>query len=77
MFTPTTGIESWAVDLSTIGPIYPFVGMEMLFYILGLAFWIWFHVWQIGFEKRTYDEDMAHMAKPELFERALKQHRLD
>ena len=40
-------------------------------------FWIGFHVWQIGFEKRTYDEDMAHMAKPELFERAFKQHRLD
>lgn len=77
MFKPTTGVESWAVDLSTIGPIYPFVGLEMLFFILGLIFWIGFHVWQIRFEKQTYDEDMAHMSKPELFERALKQHRLD
>ncbi len=73
----TTEVTSWAIDLSTVGPIYPFVGTEMLWFVLGLVFWIGFHVWQIGFEKKTYDEDMAHMKKPELFERALKQHRLD
>lgn len=73
----TTEITSWAVDLTNIGPIYPFVGSEMLWFILGLVFWIGFHVWQIGFEKRMYDEDTAHMRRPEDFERALKQHRLD
>jgi len=73
----TTEVTSWAVDLSTIGPIYPFVGTEMLWFVLGLIFWIGFHVWQIGFERRTYDDDMSRMNKPEEFERALKQHRLD
>ncbi|MEM9627460.1 MAG: hypothetical protein AAGA21_14580 [Pseudomonadota bacterium] len=73
----TTEITSWAVDLSTVGPIYPFVGTEMLWFVLGLVFWIGFHIWQIRFEKQTYDDDMAHMKRPELFERALKQHRLD
>ncbi|MEZ5931602.1 MAG: hypothetical protein R3F54_06600 [Alphaproteobacteria bacterium] len=73
----TTGITSWAVDLSTIGTIYPFPGTEMLWFILGLAFWIIFHIWQIRFENRLYDEDMAHMKSPADFERALKQHRLD
>ena len=73
----TTEITSWAVDLSTVGPIYPFVGTEMLWLILGLIFWVGFHIWLILFEGQSYDEDMVHMSKPELFERALKQHRLD
>lgn len=73
----TTEVTTWAVDLSTVGPIYPFVGTEMLWFVLGLIFWIGFHVWQIGFETRTYDEDFAHMKKRENFEQALKNHRLD
>jgi len=73
----TTEITSWAVDLSTVGPIYPFVGTEMLWFVLGLVFWIGFHVWQAKFETKTYDEDMVHMSRPEAFEKALKQHRLD
>ena len=36
----TTEVTSWAVDLSTLGPIYPFVGTEMLWFVLGLVFWI-------------------------------------
>ena len=42
-----TPIETWAgADLSTIGPIYPMVGSEFLLWILGLAFWIAFHIMQ-------------------------------
>jgi len=73
----TTEVTSWAVDLATVGPIYPFVGTEMLWLVLGIVFWIGFHIWQIGFEKRTYDDDLVRMNRPELFERALKKHRLD
>lgn len=73
----TTEVTTWAVDLATVGPIYPFVGTEMLWFVLGLIFWIGFHVWQIRFETRTYDEDFAHMKSPKNFERALKNHRLD
>ena len=42
----TTMVESWAVDLATIGPIYPWVGSEGLLVVLGLAFWIGWHIWQ-------------------------------
>ena len=77
MTMSTTEITSWAVDLSTIGPIYPFVGTEMLWLFLGLIFWIGFHVWQIRFENQTYDDDVARMNRPDLFEPAREQRRPD
>jgi len=53
-----TNVQSWAVDLSTIGPIYPMVGTEGILTILGVVFWIGWHVWQIRFEQRRYEEDL-------------------
>jgi hypothetical protein len=48
----TNGIESWAVDLKDIGAIYPFQGTESFLVILGVAFWIGFHVMQARVETR-------------------------
>ena len=42
----TNGLTSWAVDLKDVGAIYPFQGTEVILVIIGLAFWIWFHVYQ-------------------------------
>jgi hypothetical protein len=72
----TTEVTSWAVDLSTLGPIYPFVGSEMLWFLLGLAFWIGFHVWQIRAESRAFKEDMSKLRTPADIEAALAGHRL-
>jgi len=48
----TNGMTSWAVDLNDIGAVYPFQGWEGLMLILGLIFWIGFHVLQIRNEQR-------------------------
>ena len=72
----TTEVTSWAVDLSTLGPIYPFVGSEMLWFLAGLAFWIGFHVWQMRAESRAYKEDMSKLRTPAEIEAALAGHRL-
>jgi len=40
-------MESWAVDLKDVAAVYPFQGSEMILYIIGLAFWIGWHVWQM------------------------------
>ena len=61
----TTEVTSWAVALSTLGPIYPFVGTEMLWFILGLIFWIAFHVWQIRFQKEEFDNEIERYGSPE------------
>ncbi|MFQ6022903.1 MAG: hypothetical protein ACE5NW_09285 [Acidiferrobacterales bacterium] len=50
-------VESWAGNIADMGPIYPFVGGEVLFWIIGLILWICWHVWQIRFEGKTYDEE--------------------
>ncbi len=46
----TNGMSSWAVDLKDVGAIYPFQGTEVILVILGLAFWIGFHVLQARVE---------------------------
>lgn len=43
----TNGMTSWAVDLKDVGAIYPFQGSEVLLVILGLAFWIGWHILQM------------------------------
>lgn len=57
-FMSTTIVETWSgTDLAATGPIYPFVGSEFLLWILGLIFWIGFHVLQARIEKRELAED--------------------
>jgi hypothetical protein len=72
----TTEVTSWAVDLSTVGPIYPFVGTEMLWFVLGMAFWIGWHVWQIRAENRTFAQDMQRLRDAGDIEAALEGHRM-
>ena len=55
----TNGMESWAVDLKDVGAIYPFQGSEVLMVILGLAFWIGWHVIQTRQENAEIESDMA------------------
>jgi hypothetical protein len=53
----TTGLTSWAVDLKNVGAIYPFQGTETLLVIIGLAFWIGFHIWQIRHENAELEAE--------------------
>ena len=72
----TTMVESWAVDLTAIGPIYPFVGSEVLLWLVGLAFWIGWHVWQLRFENRTYEAELRRLNSSDKLERAMRDQRL-
>jgi hypothetical protein len=53
----TNGITSWAVDLKDVGAIYPFQGLEVLLVIIGLAFWIGWHVWQVRHENAELEAE--------------------
>jgi hypothetical protein len=55
----TNGMESWAVDLKNVGAIYPFQGSEVLLVILGLAFWIGWHIIQTRQETAELEADEA------------------
>ena len=70
----TTPMTTFQVDLATLGPIYPFVGWEMLLVVLAFAFWIAFHLWQIRFEDRTYQAELHKLRSPDRLEKALRNH---
>lgn len=55
----TTGnFENWAGNIADIGAAYPFVGTEFLLWILGMLFWIGWHVLQMRDESRQWEEDL-------------------
>lgn len=70
----TTPIETWAgADLSQIGPVYPMVGTEMVLVIIGLIFWLMFHVLQARIEKREMEADEAAAKSPERLKRVFEE----
>jgi hypothetical protein len=70
----TTPMETFAVDLATLGPIYPFVGTEKLLVLVALVLWVGFHVWQMRFEDRRYRAELHRLNSPERLEKALRNH---
>ena len=70
----TTAVETWAgADLSQIGPIYPMVGTEFILVILGVAFWLFFHIKQAGIEKKEMEADEAAARSPERLQRVFEE----
>ena len=66
-----TGIESWNVDLMSIGPMYPFVGSELLLTILGVFSWLVWHLIQARAESKEVAAEQAEYAKPGALNKAL------
>jgi hypothetical protein len=42
--------------------------------LLGVVFWIGWHIWQIRFESRLYDEDVKLLKEPGKLEEAMRKH---
>ena len=68
----TTGLDSWAVDLAEVGPVYPFQGSEVLMVIVGVAIWIIWHIWRVKLENRTFEEDEARLKNNHSMEETIK-----
>ena len=69
----TTLVESWSgADLSQLGPIYPMVGTEFILFVIGVAFWLGFHILQARIEKREMEEDEAAARSPERLKRVFE-----
>ncbi len=50
-------VDNWA-NVDVMGPIYPFVGTEVLLTLLGLAFWIYWHIRQLKEESAEFQNDL-------------------
>ena len=55
-------VDNW-LNLDTFGPIYPFVGSEGLLVILGVVFWIVWHILQLKKENAEFKEDIENINK--------------
>ena len=67
----TTIVETWAVNMADLGPIYPFVGSEMFLFIIGLVLWIGFHITQMKAENAHYEKECARLRDKETMKKAL------
>ncbi|MFC6486971.1 hypothetical protein [Nitratireductor sp. GCM10026969] len=66
-----TIVQTWSgTDLTQLGPIYPMVGSEVTFFILGLIFWLGFHILQFRIEKEEFEADEAAARSREWLARA-------
>ena len=54
----TNGMSNWAVDLKDVAAVYPFQGTEFLLVILGVVFWIGWHVMQLRSEATEVSHEM-------------------
>ena len=54
----TNGMTDWAVDLKDVAAIYPFQGWEVFMVIVGVIFWIGWHVVQIRAENAEVQGEM-------------------
>jgi len=62
----TGQIESLAGTIADIGPMYPFVGTEMIWVIVGVVFWLAWHVIQAKKESREWEEDLRKFGGKQL-----------
>jgi hypothetical protein len=71
----TTGIESWNIDLMSIGPMYPFVGGETLLTAIGVATWLVWHFMQARGENQEVNAEEATYSDPERLAQAMEAER--
>jgi hypothetical protein len=50
-------IENWTGNPLEIGPMYPFVGMEMVLFGVCFALSILYTIWQLRLEAGTYERE--------------------
>ena len=61
-------IDSWAGNPLEVGPIYPWVGAEVVLFLIGLALWVGWMVWQIKSEADVYSREARRLRKRDVDE---------
>ncbi|MGH6754484.1 hypothetical protein [Hypericibacter sp.] len=69
----TTGnFSDWSGNMFDLGPLYPFVGWEVPMAIVGIIFWIGWHVWQIKMENRQLEQEAAMLKQGDNLQKAIQ-----
>lgn len=56
-------VQSWGVDPTELGPLYPFVGSEVALVIICFVLWVAYTIWQMKFESARYAEEVQTLAE--------------
>lgn len=65
-------IETWNINPLEVGPIYPFVGGEMLMAAAGAAFCAFFLIWKLRTENAKYAAASQKLRNSNELQAALK-----
>ncbi len=66
----TIGYKDWGVDMADVGAIYPFQGWEVAMTVVGVAFWIGWHI--IQFRSESAELEAARKSgDPEAIKKAI------
>ena len=68
----TGNFENWAGDIMQLGAVYPFVGSEFLLFILGMVFWLGWHIIQLSQEGGEYTHDADLLKDKERVRQAIE-----
>ncbi len=68
----STGLETWTQNLNELGPLYPFVGTELILAIVGIAIWVLWHLIQIRSENATINEETSRFSDKTRLEKAME-----
>ncbi len=58
----TGPVDNW-LNVDAFGAIYPFIGTEVLLAIVGIAFWIVWHIIQLKKENAEFEQDIENIKK--------------
>ena len=58
----STGLSSFA-NPSTIGPMYPGVGVEWIYVVFIFVVWLGWHIWQLCTEGKELKQEAEHFKK--------------
>lgn len=57
----TGNFDNWDGNIMDLGPLYPFVGWEGVMVVIGIVFWIGWHVWQIKMENKQLEDEARRL----------------
>lgn len=69
-------IGNWNGTITDIGPLYPMVGTEGILVIIGLIFWVGWHIWQFRMENANYRDDQETLKQNDNMSKALRGERV-
>jgi hypothetical protein len=72
----TGNFANWDGDLTQLGPIYPFVGSEMLLVIILIVVWIGWHILQVRAENRQLEDEARQLRQGNNLQKAVETERV-